>query len=31
MGGICEMRGGEERCILSFGGETREHKTTWKY
>ena len=28
MGGICEMHGGEERCIEIFGGETREQKTT---
>ena len=30
MGGARSTDGGEERCILGFGGETRAKETTWK-
>jgi len=29
IGGSCDTCGGEERCIRSFGGETRGKDTTW--
>jgi hypothetical protein len=30
MGGACDTYGGQERCILGFGGETCGKETTWK-
>jgi hypothetical protein len=31
MGRICDLHGGEERCIQSFDGKTRRKEITWKY
>jgi hypothetical protein len=30
MGRACDTRGGEGKCILGFGGETRKKETAWK-